>query len=136
MKANKLTINAVKSSAYNCHTKTKILREGHPIAVNRNVKYLGPWIDDNLNFNNHHKFVECEIVYAVGIINKLKCYFPEKILLQLYHVLIYLHHLYAIPIWGSTYKSYSTIFQFSKTKLLKSLPRQNGIPVQTLHIPT
>ena len=29
----------------------------------------------------------------MGILNKLKCYFPKKILLQLYHALIYLHLL-------------------------------------------
>ena len=60
----------------------------------------------NLNFDFHLKFAERKIVYAVGILNKLKCFFPKKILLQLYHALIYLHLLYAILIWGSTYKSY------------------------------
>ena len=42
----------------------------------------------------------------MGILNELKCYFPKKILLQHYHALIYPHLFYAIPIWGSTYKSY------------------------------
>ena len=78
--------------------KPKILCEGRPIAVNSNVKYLGLWIDDNRDFNIHLKFVKCKIVYAVGILNKLKCYFPKQILLQLYHVLIYLHLLDAIPL--------------------------------------
>ena len=61
---------------------------------------------ENLNFDIHLKFVERKTVYAVGILNKLKCYFPKKTLLQLYHTLIYPHLLYANPIWGSTYKSY------------------------------
>ena len=60
----------------------------------------------NLNFDIHFKFVERKITYAVGILNKLKCYFPQKILLQLYHASICPHLLYAILIWGSTYKSY------------------------------
>ena len=82
--------------------KLNILCEGHPIAVNSNLKYLGLWIDNNLNFDIHLKFVERKIAYAVGIFNKLKCYFPKKILLQLYHILIYLYLLYVIHIWGST----------------------------------
>ena len=61
---------------------------------------------ENLNFDIHLKFVERKIVYAVGILNKLKCYFPKKILFKLYHALIYPHLLYAISIWGSTYKSH------------------------------
>ena len=61
---------------------------------------------ENLSFDIHLKFIERKIIYAVGTLNKLKSYFPKKILLQLYHALIYPHLLYAIPICGSTYKSY------------------------------
>ena len=61
---------------------------------------------ENLNFDIHLKFVERKIIYAVGILNKLKCYFPKKIPLQLCRALIYPLLLYAIPTWGSTYKSY------------------------------
>ena len=126
MLANKLTINATKSSALvltpgaeTATQKPKIFCDGLPIAVNSNVKYLGLWVDENLKFDIHLKFVECKIACRVGILNKLKCYFPKEILLQLYHALIYPHLLYAIPIWGSTYKSISTKFLFSKTKLIK-----------------
>ena len=51
----------------------------------------------------------------MGILNKLKCYFPWKSLLQLYHALIYPHLLRAIPIWGSTCKSY-----LHKTSILQN----------------
>ena len=113
MKANKLKINATKSSALvitsgakTATQKPKILCDGLPIAVISNVKYLGPWIDKNLKFDIHLKFVERKIACAVGILNKSTCYFSKEILLQLYHALIYPHLLYAVSIWGSTYKSY------------------------------
>ena len=128
MKANKLTINATISSALvitpeakTATQKPKIVRGGLPIAVNSNVKYLGLWIDENLKFDIHLKFVERKIACAVGILNKLKCYFPKETLLQLYHALIYPHLLYAIPIWGSTYKSYLhkiSIFQNKPVKIV------------------
>ena len=47
--------------------------------------------------------------------------FPKKILLQLYHALIYPHFLYTIPIWGSTYKSYLhkiSIFQNKPVRIV------------------
>ena len=59
----------------------------------------------NLNFDIHLKVVKRKIVYAVGILNKLKCYFPKKILLQL----VLLTNLI------------SSKFQFSKTKLFGSI---------------
>ena len=126
MLANKLTINSTKSSALvttpgakTATQKPKILCDGLPIAVNSNVKYLGLWIDENLKFDIHLKFVERKIACAVSILNKLKCYFPKEILLQLYHALIYSHLLYAIPICGSTYKSYLHKISILQNKAVK-----------------
>ena len=76
---------------------------------------------EKLNFDIHLKFVERKIVYTVGILNKLKCYFLKKGLLQLYHALIYPHLLYTIPIWGSTYKSYLHKTSILQTILLRSI---------------
>ena len=85
VKANKLTIHAAKSSALvetpgakTATQKPKILCNSLSIAVNSNVKHLGLWIDKNLKFDIHLKFVERKIACAVGILNKLKCYFSKK----------------------------------------------------------
>ena len=123
MKANKLTINAAKSSALvitpgnkTASLKTKVVCDSLPKAVNSDVKYLRLWIDENLKFDIRLKFVERKIVCAVGILNKLK---SKEILLQLYHALIYPHLLYAIPIWGSTYKSYLHKISILQNKAVK-----------------
>ena len=128
MKANKLTVNASKSStlAKTATQKPKILCDGLPIAANSNVKYFRTMDNKNLNFDIHFKFVGRKIVYTVGILNKLKCYFPMKILLQLYHALIYPHLLYAIPIWGSAYKSY-----LHKISILQKKAVWNSYPDKT-----
>ena len=128
MKANKLTITPDKSSALviSPGAKTKSQKpevscDGRKIAVNKTVKYLGLWIDENVKFDTHIKSVERKIACAVGILCKLKWYFPQNILLQLYHTLIYPHLLYAIPVWGSTYKSYLhyiSIFQNKAVKII------------------
>ena len=100
--------------------KSKILCDGRLVAVNSNIKYLGLWIDDNLNFDIHLIFLECKIAYAMCILNKLKYYFHRKILLQFYqNVLIYLHLLYAIPVWGSTNKSYLHNISILQNKAVK-----------------
>ena len=71
--------------------------------------YLGLRIDENL---------EHKLACTVGILNKLKCYFPKEILLQLYHAFIY-PHFYAIPIWGSAYKSYLYEISILQNKAVK-----------------
>ena len=126
IKANLQTINATKSSALvitpgakTATQKPKILCDDLPIVVNSNVKYFGLFIDENLKFDIHLKFVERKIACAVGILNKLKCYFPKEILLQLYHALIYPQLLYAIPIWGSFYKSYLDNISILQNKAVK-----------------
>ena len=100
MKANEQIINPAKSSALvitpgakTTTQKSKILCDGLPKAVNNNVKYLGLCIDENLKFDIHLKSAERKIACAVGILNKLKCYFPIEILLQLHYALIYPHLL-------------------------------------------
>ena len=72
MKVDKLTINTAKSCALvltpgakTVTQKPKILCDGRPIAVNSNFKYLGLWIDENLKFDVHLKFVKRKISYAV-----------------------------------------------------------------------
>ena len=43
---------------------------------------------------------------------------------------------YAISVWGCTYKFYLHKISILQVKLLGLLPKQNGIPGQTLHLPT
>ena len=100
-----------------------MLCDGLPTAVNSNIKNSGIWIDENLQFDIHLKFVERKIACAVGILNKLKCYFPYEIVLQLYHALIYAHLLYAIPIWGFAYKPIIHKIFILQTKLVKIVPQ-------------
>ena len=143
MKASKLTINAAKCSvivitpgAKTATQKPKMLCDGRPIGVNGIVKYLGLWIDKYLKFDIHLKFVKRKSALTVNILNKLKCYFLTKILLQLYHALIYLHLLYCDShIWGSTNKSYLHKISILRNKAVKIMIRQNGIPVLTFHKP-
>ena len=85
MKAIKLTINSAKSSALviipgakTATQKLKILCDGLPIAVNSNIKYLGLWIDENLKFDIHLKFVERKIASAVGYLINLNAISPRK----------------------------------------------------------
>jgi len=76
---------------------------------------LGIHIDNKLDYSDHINYLGRKVACSVGILCKLKSSFPKEILLQLYHALVFPHLLYAIPVWGSTYK----------TKLCKILSLHN-----------
>jgi len=115
MLTNKLTINVVKTNALVVFPTTKIppCNISHKcnevsITIQDHVKYLGPTLDNKLNFKKHLNGIKRKVACAVGIMNRLKFIFPKETLLQLYHALIYPHILYALPVWGSIYKTYKS----------------------------
>ena len=112
MLANKLTINTNKSNALVIsHVTNKppalmeIICGDNTISTQTSVKYLGLTIDNKLSFKQHIKCIERKIACSVGVMGKLKYYFPKETLLQLYYALVYSQLTYALPVWGSTYKS-------------------------------
>jgi len=107
--SNQLTINAAKSNILILSPSRKQTRKidtvmcsDHPIALQKNVKYLGVKTDNKLEFTEHVQRVTHKILCSTGIICKLKPYFPKNILIQLYNALIYPYLMYGIPVWGST----------------------------------
>ena len=135
MNANKLIINTTKSQALVIPFKSKLINVNINIAFNQaqlqvlpNLKYLGIYLDKNLNFSKHLNYIESKIARAIGILYKCKPYFSSKILRILYYSLFYPHIKYGIVIWGSTYKSYlkrleviqnKAIYAITKTKSYK-----------------
>ena len=75
------------------------------ISTQTSVKYLGLTIDNKLSFKQHIQCIERKIACSVGVMGKLKYYLPKETLLQLYYALVYSQLTYALPVWGSTYKS-------------------------------
>ena len=50
--------------------------------------------------------IETKVSRAIGIISKIKPFFPAKALICLYYSLLHPHLLYEIVIWASTFDSY------------------------------
>ena len=61
----------------------------------------------------------CKVACAVGVIAKLKLYFPKKILLKLHHALVHSHLLYVLPVWRSTYKTHLQKLVSFQNRVLK-----------------
>ena len=113
MLANKLTLNPAKSNVLiinpkltSTTPKLEITCSNGSILSTTKAKYLGVIIDDKLNFSEHVKLIEFKVVRAVGILDKLNYYIPQKPLLTLCYSLIHPYLLYGLVAWGNTFPTY------------------------------
>ena len=79
------------------------------------TKFLGVITDENLTWKNHIDGISKTIARNVGVLNKLKCYIPKRVLHSLYCTLSLPYVDYSIIVWGNTYHSYmDKIFKLQK----------------------
>ena len=123
--ANELQINPEKSKAVILLPKLNypepeldICYNTARISLSDSSKYLGVILDKKLNFQPHLLSLNKRVSRSVGILSKLRYFFPSSTLL-LYHALVLLHLLYGLPIWGSTYESYINKLQVLQNKAIR-----------------
>ena len=106
IKSNKLSLNLKKTTCMlfsNKHTvlPIDICIDNMVINLTNSVKFLGLYIDNKLSWKYHIDYL-CKIISRnMGIINKLKAFFPHHILFSLYNTLILSYINYGILAWGS-----------------------------------
>ena len=84
------------------------------------IKFLGVTLDDKLSWKSHINNICKTISRNIGIINKLKWYLPQNVLLALYSTLVLPYLNYSILAWGN-----SMVMQIQKISLLQK-KRQCG----------
>ena len=62
--------------------------------------FLGIVIDEHISWNSHIAHLTNKIAKKVGIINNLKRFLPQNVLITLYYSLIQCHLQYGILLWG------------------------------------
>ena len=66
----------------------------------KTVKFLGVLIDEDMKWKSHISNILTNVSRNVGIINKMRDYLPQHILLLLYNSLVLPHLNYCIILWG------------------------------------
>jgi hypothetical protein len=64
------------------------------------VKYLGVFIDEQLNFGKHIEFIKKKFSEIVGILYRLRNILAFHVKKLIYFRLIHSHISYACEIWG------------------------------------
>ena len=62
-------------------------------------------MDSTLSWKFHISNISKKISRSIGIMYKLRPFLPLKIMKNVYYSLIYSHIIYAIEVWGSTFKT-------------------------------
>ena len=76
-----------------------------PLRQHSCIKYLGIYIDSNLNWKSHIDYIARKVKSSIGILSKLRYYVDNRIIINLYYALIYPFLIYGMIAWGSTYHS-------------------------------
>ena len=109
-------------------------------------KYLGVYIDESLNWNNHVETVYKKLLKFTGIFYKLRDVLPSHCLHKLYYAFIYPHILYGIEVYANTTKNSLDKLCKLNNKLLRILLNKklltptaelyfamNTLPIPVLH---
>ena len=110
LRLNKLSLNAGKTELIFFHS-TRHKLDYNKVYINFNgirlnpvdyIKYLGMFIDKNLNWNHHVHNLSIQLSRANGILSKLRYSASLDICLQVYYALFFSHMTYGCNLWGLT----------------------------------
>ena len=109
--ANKLSINIKKTNYRIFKSRQKKLNNpnlcmsihGELIEQKRSIKFLGVFVDENLEWKEHIHIISGKISRSIGILSKSMFYLSKETLFKLYFSLVYPYLYYGNIIWGCTY---------------------------------
>lgn len=136
MRKNDLKINILKTNYIIFNTKRKInLNLPNDLYLNNIViekvhvtKFLGLWIDSNLNWDTHINTIKKKIMPITFILRKTKNIFPLKIKMLIFNSYILSHIRYLLPIYGLATE---TRLKKLKVAMNRSMKIIKGLPYLT-----
>ena len=110
-RANKLSLNISKTNfmffGHKPYSITpQISIDGMLLKQVSSTKFLGVIIDAHLTWKDQISSVSNKISRGIGALNRVKYILSPKLLLLLYHMLIYPHLLYCCIVWGCAAQSH------------------------------
>ena len=108
-RSNKLTLNPSKTfivfNLPGCKKITVELEFGDvKLKSSNTTKFLGVWIDNCLNWNEHLKQLMTKLKRNLGLLRNSKNFLPKHGMKLLYYAQFYSHLSYGILIWGCMIK--------------------------------
>ena len=130
--ANKLSLNVTKTEYMIIGTRQKLnsIIQSPDIHINNNKikrvhksKVVGVQIDDQLNWNEHIKYISKKINSGLGALKRIRPYVSIKMLKTVYNALIQSHLDYCCEIWDSLGKTLADKLQIFQNKAARIILR-------------
>ena len=83
------------------------------------TKFIGVYIDENLDLIEHIDFVKKKISGGIYALNSSKNFLSSANMRTLYYSLVHPYLLYGIILWGSAYKKYTHKLYVLQKKALR-----------------
>ena len=119
---NKLSINFSKTN-YILVSSSRLSGSTNVnnIKIKSQIKYLGVYIDQHLNWGPQIKHINNKLAKHIGIITKLRHYVNLHTMKQLYYSFIYPYLTYANTSWGSACKTNLNRIRTKQNKCICSI---------------
>ena len=126
-KLNNLSLNVAKTNYIFFHNRS-VHCDFPPVTIADNTlsrveftKFLGVYIDENINWNKHISFVTNKLARMCGILFRVRNSLTLEALTSIYYTLCYPHLTYCVSIWASTWPSFTKKVTVAQNKILRSM---------------
>ena len=134
---NQLTLNIDKTcysifsnKRNNKNINTKLYINNQTLGQVKSVKYLGVFLDQELNWESHVNFICSKIMKLAGAFHYISQFINNDSVLNIYYAYIFPHIKYGIEIYGACPAYVMNLLQATQTRLLKILfkikPRESA----------
>ena len=129
---NKLTINEGKTKymVFNNnyirkkskhHNAYNLVMNNVTIEQVKSIKFLGVYINDKLNWNEHKEYIRIKISRNLGILYKCRNIFTKEDIITMYNCFVLPYLLYCVPLWGGSVQGENDIIIKIQNKVIRIL---------------
>ena len=99
--------------------KLKLSFLGKEVKPEKKCKFLGIFINENLDWSDQISNARKLASQAIGALNSIKSCVPQKILRSVYFALVQPYFIYTMPLWASNHSSndFEALFRLQKRAL-------------------
>ena len=126
-KINNLSLNTTKTN-YIFFQNRSVHHNFPPVTIEGNTvdrvqftKFLGVFLDENMNWNKHIAFVVNKLSRMCGILYRVRNNLTFESLISIYYTLCYPHLTYCVAIWACTWQSFIKKVTIAQNKIFRCM---------------
>ena len=102
-------------------TTFEVKFSGYSLTKNQQTKYLGIFVDENLKWDAHIKYICNKLSHVSGIFYKMRRLISQDVLIVLYYGLVQSHLTYGLLARGSANKTNIQSLQVLQNKIIRTI---------------